>query len=281
VGLPHICIDSPDQEIDGEYADDLRRSAVDDERRAERAGRAPESRLPEAMTDHDHPLPLFGFVGRKAAPQHGPDTEERQQVGGDTRADDLFRPVCSSQRRGHGIEGGHVHEALALTAPLFDIPKGRSALAKVLRRILGPQHRQLFGRAIWKRPEQNRIHDAEHRGVGANRQRQCSCRGRRKSGTLAERARRVAEILARLVEPGPDPDPARVLLRQRDVAKREHRPTAGLLRRQASCNVVLGFGLDVITDVVLEIIQRTPAPAGEEWSASFSRHSRRTIGPPT
>ena len=68
--------------------------------------------------------------------------------------------------------------------PLFDVPKCRSALAKVLRRILGPQHRQLFRRPIRKGPEQNRIQDAEHGGVGANRQRQCGGGGRVNAGLL-------------------------------------------------------------------------------------------------
>ena len=117
---------------------------VEHDGRADRIVRASETRLPEAMTDQDQSLPLLGFFGRKAASLHGLDTEEWKQVGGDAGADDLFRPVRSRQRRGHGIEGGHVREALTLTPPLFDIPKCRSALAKVLRRILGPQHRQLL-----------------------------------------------------------------------------------------------------------------------------------------
>ena len=93
-------------------------------------------------------------------------------------------PLPRRQRRGHGIEGGHVREALTLRQPLFDIPKCRSALVNVLRRILRPQHRQLLRGPIRKGPEQNGIQDAEHRGVGANRQRQCGCRSRRKAGLL-------------------------------------------------------------------------------------------------
>ena len=133
VRLPHVCLETRDLEISRENADDLGRNAVDHEGRAERIVRASESRVPEAMTDQDQSLLLLGFLGRKAAPQDGLDTEEWKQVGGDARADDLFRPVCSGQHRGHGIEGGHVREALTVTPPLLDIPQCRSALAKVLR----------------------------------------------------------------------------------------------------------------------------------------------------
>ena len=38
--------------------------------------RASETRLPEAMTDQDQPLPLLGFFGRKATSLHGLDAEE-------------------------------------------------------------------------------------------------------------------------------------------------------------------------------------------------------------
>ena len=59
--------------------------------RAERIARASESRLPEAMTDHDQSL--LGFFAREAAPQDGLHTEEWKQVGGDTHAEDLLRAL--------------------------------------------------------------------------------------------------------------------------------------------------------------------------------------------
>jgi hypothetical protein len=94
VRLPHVCIEPRDLEISREDADDLGRRAVEHKRRAERIVRACESRLPEAMTDQDQPLPQLGFFRREAAPQDGLDAEECQQVRGDARADDLpFAPV--------------------------------------------------------------------------------------------------------------------------------------------------------------------------------------------
>src|SRR5205823_14757721 len=121
-----------DLEISREDADDLTRKAIEYKRGAERIVRASESRLPEAMTDQDQPLPLLGFFGRKAAPQDRLDTEDWKQVGGDARAHDLLHAVSSGQHRGHGIEGGHIHEALTLIQPLLDIPECRSALAQLL-----------------------------------------------------------------------------------------------------------------------------------------------------
>jgi hypothetical protein len=73
---PDVCIEIRDLEISRKNADDPRRKAVDYEGRAEPIVRACESRLPQAMTDQDQPLPLLGFFARKAAPQDGLDTEE-------------------------------------------------------------------------------------------------------------------------------------------------------------------------------------------------------------
>ena len=169
--------------------------------RAERIVRATEPRLPEPMTDQDQPLSLLGFIGRKATPEDGLDTEEWKQVGRDARADDLLRPVSSGEHRGYRIEGGQIREGLTLSPPLIDIPQRGSALAKVLRRILGPQHCQLFRRPIRQRSEQHGIQDAEHHGVGANGQRQRGCRSRRKRPILADRAKRIPQVTPQFFQP--------------------------------------------------------------------------------
>jgi hypothetical protein len=76
VRAPHICIEPRDLEISREDADDLGGKPVEHEGRAERIVRACESRLPEAMTDQDQPLPLLGFLGGKASSVRGMDAEE-------------------------------------------------------------------------------------------------------------------------------------------------------------------------------------------------------------
>src|SRR5262249_21296640 len=106
VRLPHVCIEPRDLETCSEDADDLGRKAVEHDGSAERNARPTDPRLREPMTDQAQPLSLLGFVGRKTTPEDGLDTEERKQVGGDARADDLLRPVSSGEHRGHRIEGG-------------------------------------------------------------------------------------------------------------------------------------------------------------------------------
>jgi hypothetical protein len=152
------------------------------------------------MTNQDQSL-LLGLVARKATSPHGLDAEECQEVGGDAGADDLLGPFGSRQRRGHRVEGGHVRETLAVSPPLVDIPERRSPFTPVLRWIFRPQHRQPLRALIREGPEQHGIQDAEHRGVGANRQRQRGCRGRRKSRTLAEAAKCIAHVARHILYP--------------------------------------------------------------------------------
>ncbi len=198
--LPDVLIEFGELEPRRQDADDLRRKPIEHDGRADRLARACESGSPEAMADQDHAFSLLGLFGRKATSERGLDAEEREQVGGDAGAGDLFHPIRSGQRPGDGVEGGHVLEALTLTPPLFDIPESRSALAQVLCRVLGPQHRQLFRRPIWKRAQQHRIEDAEHGGVGPNRQRQHHYRSHRESGTSAESPYGEAQVLHRRLE---------------------------------------------------------------------------------
>ena len=125
----------------------------------------------------------------------GLNAEEREKVGRDPYADDLFRPLRSRQRCGHRVEDREIGEAPILTSPVFDIPQRRSALAKILRRVLGPEHHQPVWVVIRDWPEQHGIQDTEHRGVGANRQRQGADRGDQEGSTLQERSNGEADVL--------------------------------------------------------------------------------------
>ena len=252
VRLPHVGIEASGRKAHGQDADDLFRTTVDHERRPDGVLRAAEHGLPEAMTDQDQRLPLGRFLARETASQQRLHSEEWKEVGRDAGAGDAVRALRSRQRHRHGIEGGDVREALALSPPLFDVLKRRSALANVPCRVLNPQHRQLFRRLIRNGLEQNGLHDAEHRGVGANRQRERGGGCDRKRRIAPEGAGRVPEILARLVEPCPDPDAPCVLFRERDIPKRQHRLTPRLGWRHAAVDVVLGLAVNVIANVLVE-----------------------------
>jgi hypothetical protein len=111
------------------------------------------------------------------------------------------------------------------------------------------------------------LEEAEDRRICADAERQGQDHDRRKARIAPQRAERVPHILAHLLEPWTDPDGARVLLRPRNVAEAEHRLTACFLRRHAPVDVVPGFLLDVIADVLVDAIERS-------FAAHLGRHSR-------
>ncbi len=166
---------------------------------------------------------------------------------------DLFRPVCTRQRRRNTVKKSHIREALALAPPLFDIPICRPAFAKVLTRNLAPQHRQLLRGPIRKRPEQNGIQHAEHCGIGANRQRQCGYGGRRKTGALAESPHGVAYVLRHRFDQGKRPSFTVPFLHRFYASKAAQCGIACLSRIHAGFEVVLDLHLQVKADLIIQL----------------------------
>src|SRR5439155_8067622 len=117
------------------------------------------------------------------------------------------------------VPEGHIRKTLALAPPLFTIPIGRSACAKVLARTLGPQHGQLVRRSIWKRSEKHRVQHAEHGGVDADAERQREHSNSSETGVAAKLAQAEAYILKQCFEPLKAPCHAHVLLDPHHVSQ--------------------------------------------------------------
>src|SRR5439155_21028460 len=113
VRFPHIRI-IVKLETCREDTDDPGSVSVKLDGRAYRIEGASEAALPEAMTDQGHALPLLGLLGREDAPVQGLNAEQWEQVGSVPDDTDLFRPVCTRQRRRNTVKKSHIREALAL-----------------------------------------------------------------------------------------------------------------------------------------------------------------------
>ncbi len=101
------------------------------------------------------------------------------------------------------------------------------------------------------------MHDTEDGCVGADRERHDKDPQKRRPAIPAQRAQRIPDILACLVNPPRYPHGARILFHQRHVAKAEQRPPAGLVRRHTPLDVFLSLALDVILDVLVDTVQRS------------------------
>jgi hypothetical protein len=106
-----------------------------------------------------------------------------------------------------------------------------------------------------RRPQQHGVDDAEDRGVEADADRQRQDHHGAESGTPAQHAQGVADVLPQLIDPDRHPDGACVLFDPCDAAEGFERLGARIRRRHAASDVVLGLAFDVIADVVVEILQ--------------------------
>ncbi len=125
-----------------------------------------------------------------------------------------------------------------------------------------------------QRPDERRVDDAEGRGVDADAEPEGQDHDGRERGVPAQRAERVAEVLAQGVERRRDPDGAHVLPHPHDVAEREQSLAPRLLRRHALFDVVLGLALDVVADVLVELVEGTLARRHRVHSCGAGRRMR-------
>ena len=91
-----------------------------------------------------------------------------------------------------GSDDRDVGEGLAGAPPLLDISIGGSSLTEALRGHFRPEHGQLLRRGIGERPEENRVEDAEDRGVCPKPQCEGKDRyGLQRTGSFAAREERI------------------------------------------------------------------------------------------
>jgi hypothetical protein len=133
-----------------------------------------------------------------------------------------------------------------------------------LGRILGPQHRQLFGRPIGKGPEQNRIQRAEHGGVGADRQCQCGGSGHRKHGTSAKGAKPIRQVTREIAQPHERPHLPDDFLGLRDATEIAPGRLTRVLDGKALPDVrICGFcqmARDLVVDVAIQLTSTKEGP---------------------
>ena len=136
----------------------------------------------------------------------------------------------------------------------------RRALGPAAHGVDGVDGEQMRGVAIRERPQEQRIHDAEHQGVGTNPNREREQHHHRHARASQQQARGETEILERRVERRHAAAIAVQLLRQVESAQFEKRLTARLMRRHPGAQVVVGVHLNVGLELVAELTV-APLPA--------------------
>ena len=218
-----------------------------------------EASLPQAVAQDDDGVALRHFVlFRKEGPPKGGAHSKQVEVRlGDNLRPDALGFIDTGERHGAGIERGHGLEGAALGAPIEVIGKGGAAALDLGALHVAPEFHQSRRFGIGQRAENDGIDDAEDRRVGADPE----CQGERgddsEAGTLAQRARGVAEILAQHLDPSNGPHLANGLLDHGGTSK----PAARFQRLDSGAAGALGqVKLDLILQVAIQPAAQEQGP---------------------
>ena len=186
------------------HANHLDRVAVEFEATADDRRIAAEPPLPEAVVDHDHTVRSRPrLVGRERAAVERRHAESGEEVVRNRHAADALRVAGASQRHvvqarplgvAAEIEGNAAERAIA-AANVDQVCRGQRVVRPVPQRVRLPDLHQPGWFVKRQRLEQHGAHDAEHRSVGADADRQHGDGEDREARPVRQAAHRVADVL--------------------------------------------------------------------------------------
>ena len=196
-----------------------------------------ESCSPQAMTQDDQPRASGNILVCEIASENGRRVRHLEIARSHTHAAYTFglsgvgpQVVC------RGLPGRRRLENGGLLGPVVKVA-GRSRPQPVAQ-CLADQHDALSA-CVGKRPEQDRVHDAEDGRCQPDAQGKSEDADAAETWMAREHAKTVADVLAALIGPDGNPDGARILLHDRHVAELLQGGEPRRLRRHALVDVLL------------------------------------------
>src|SRR5205809_3784562 len=182
------------------YADHGVRATPELELSPEDAGVALEGRAPEAVTQHDHRGAARTVLVRQVeAPQRGPHAEQREMARrGEHQVHAAIVDAASQAgvlgvgERRERVEGRGGLPDQCVQGIARDARRRRAKRRKASAKVEADD--ALWGPYVRRRPEQQRVHHAEDRGVGADPEREADDRRGDERGAARERPEGVAEV---------------------------------------------------------------------------------------
>ena len=158
------------------------------------------------------------------------------------------------------------------------------------RRLADDDPCEPIGGISWRRGEQHRVHDGEHRRVRADAEREN--RDHRGTGPGAPEylTQTVSNVLSKTIRPAPDPDATSVLLQECRVAEADSRLAHRLVVRQPTRAIAAGPELDVEPHLLVEVgcqlvpageLAETPPPFGGFHRGPHTGCRMRSMAPAT
>ena len=236
-------------------SDDGEGVAVEANGLADDVGSAAKLFDPETVSEHGDGVAAADAIvlGGKHAADERPDAEHLEIVATDDRLGDPARGAVDGEIDRLGAFGQQAGEDLLLIA---EPSVGRVGPAPLTRHpavadSLGIENDQLAGALDRQRFEQDLVHEAEHRGVGADAesQRQQSHGG--EGGVFQQRAPGVADVPQKLLDELGSSHVATLLFALLEAVHGAQGGATRLFGGGAPGDLFLGSPLDVVTDLVL------------------------------
>ena len=182
------------REIDRHDADDRARDAVENNRLAHDVRIAGKALLPEAVAeDGDRRAAGLVLVLGDPAADDRRQLEHAKQARRHARCTDALRVPLARQDAAAGRRAADGVEDGVLIAPVDVLGKRRRARGTERLRVVDRDERVGIGE--WQRFDQHRVHDAEHRRVGADAERQRDHGQRREPRIAREQPKGETDVL--------------------------------------------------------------------------------------
>jgi hypothetical protein len=195
---------------------------------------------------------LLGRVGlraqRRAQRWH---TEHGEQVTNDDDDLDALRLRPAGQHHFVSVPGRQVRERPALGAEVDEVGERHPGRGRILR-IRRPHRDEAIAIRERQGPQQHGVHDAEHRRVRADADRQRGNGDCGDGGRSTKRAQTVAEIAQQFVEPRQHFDVAAGFAHAQPTAELPSRRRLGVSRRHAVPDQLVDTRCDVKGDLLVQ-----------------------------
>ena len=271
-GHDGLCVEPEEREPRGQDPDDGVGLGAEHDLSPDDRGVARVAPPPEPIRQEDDAMIAPALVGGQEIPSHrGRSAEGGEEFRrGDQYADALRLPVAGHVER-PDIEGRQRLEGTIARAVHVEIRHRRRPGAVAL--VHGLYELQAAGVRIGQGPEQDRIHHAEHHGVGPDAEAEDEERGRGEAGAAAHHAQGETAVLDDHVQEREAAPVAVELLGLLDASELEEGGAARLFRRQARPDVVRDVHLQVTGQLVVEL--SLPARAAPEREGAPAQRPQR------
>ncbi len=179
-----------------QHANDGVRPIVHLEDLADDARVGAEAALPVGIREHQDGIGAVLIVAfAERPPGHGRHAEEVEVVPGDDASSQPFRLALAEQHEPHVVILDDRLERLRLLTVVLELERREPLRSNPGQRALLPQDEQVVALGVRQRPQQDAVHDAENRRIGANTERHRQDDGGGKAAIPGQSPRRRPQIL--------------------------------------------------------------------------------------